>query len=691
MDILDENTIVIEEIKNKTILNDDPLVYTIDNFITNEECEHFINLAKPNLQQALVSSNEVGKRGIVSKGRSGSNYWVPHKTDILTETVGERIANFIGVPLNTSEQFQVIHYDVSEEYRQHHDSWDHDASEKAIRCMKYGGQRLFTALVYLNDVEKGGGTKFTRLNIEVEAKKGRLLFFENVHKNTNKKQYMSEHAGMPVIEGEKWAFNLWFREKPRSEIVYDPKPAIVESDDKIVHNESNVAGFNYMDDSKEQTVKSEFISQDELMCFDGLCKQKLGGDVGDSRKTCWIQNYEIISVVDKISKLINIDKKHFENINVVRYPAQSKHNNHFDAYDFSKADSEKHMKTRGLEGQRIITITGCLSKIIKIKFPETTKEIELKRGDLLIYKNTIQNTTSRNIKMRKAIENNTDDAGLIFHVYVREKNAEGNTIPGIKNTFVKNIEPVKNTPPKFETNEDFNETLLTAYETVKNKKPYKSFTFMNKVNWPSVLSTLEKLKDVRDPTTGFLYEKMLNADYIFDEYTPVLLNNVIKPEALVIFQDFIRTAIKNNEFVLGDKQSNRFKARDETITRFLHYEILPLIRKITNKNVKPTYTYLACYTKDADLPAHTDQPDCEYTVSFILDKPEGANWPIYLDKIKQPVKNKGRSDFTPSKDRCISCDCDAGGLMIFNGTDHIHYREACEYDYYNVVLLHYRV
>ena len=38
MDILDENTIVIEEIKNKTILNDDPLVYTIDNFITNENC-----------------------------------------------------------------------------------------------------------------------------------------------------------------------------------------------------------------------------------------------------------------------------------------------------------------------------------------------------------------------------------------------------------------------------------------------------------------------------------------------------------------------------------------------------------------------------------------------------------------------------------------------------------------------------
>ena len=100
---------------------------------------------------------------------------------------------------------------------------------------------------------------------------------------------------------------------------------------------------------------------------------------------------------------------------------------------------------------------------------------------------------------------------------------------------------------------------------------------------------------------------------------------------------------------------------------------------------------MACYTKNADLPAHTDQADCEYTVSFIIDKPKNANWPIYFDKTKQPIKNKGRYPFTPGKTTCIPCDCEPGGLMMFNGTDHIHYREACKYDYYNIVLLHYRV
>ena len=142
----------------KTVHNEDPMVYTIDNFISDDECDHFIRQSEPHMKQALVSSNESGKTGIISTGRTGSNHWIKHDQDSITLAVGERIANYIGVPLNTAEQYQVIHYDVSQEYRQHHDSWEHDGSEKARRCMKYGGQRLFTALVYLNDVEGGWNT-----------------------------------------------------------------------------------------------------------------------------------------------------------------------------------------------------------------------------------------------------------------------------------------------------------------------------------------------------------------------------------------------------------------------------------------------------------------------------------------------------------------------------------------------------
>ena len=52
----------------------------------------------------------------------------------------------------------------------------------------------------------------TKLNIDIKPKKGKLLVFENTYKNTGIKHELSEHCGCPVIQGEKYAFNLWFRE-----------------------------------------------------------------------------------------------------------------------------------------------------------------------------------------------------------------------------------------------------------------------------------------------------------------------------------------------------------------------------------------------------------------------------------------------------------------------------------------------
>jgi len=48
---------------------------------------------------------------------------------------------------------------------------------------------------------------------QVAAVKGRLLVFSNVIHGTNVRHPLAEHAGMPVSEGEKLAFNLWFRER----------------------------------------------------------------------------------------------------------------------------------------------------------------------------------------------------------------------------------------------------------------------------------------------------------------------------------------------------------------------------------------------------------------------------------------------------------------------------------------------
>ena len=157
-----------------------------------------------------------------------------------------------------------------------------------------------------------------------------------------------------------------------------------------------------------------------------------------------------------------------------------------------------------------------------------------------------------------------------------------------------------------------------------------------------------------------------------------------------IFKDLYQTAIKNDIFPLGDKQSQRYKSHNESVARVLHYEILPIIEKITGEKVYPTYTYTSFYVQGADLPSHTDRKECQYTVSFIIDKPVGSTWNIYVDMKNQARKNLGRCSPISEKKDCVPVDCDANGLMIFCGEDHCHFREKLEHDYYNILLLHYR-
>tara|TARA_B100000963_G_scaffold361758_1_gene399305 strand:+ start:5579 stop:7312 length:1734 start_codon:yes stop_codon:yes gene_type:complete len=220
-----------DESESVNILAKDPYVATYNNVLTDEECQHFIDISRTSLKRALVTENN---KGIVSAGRTGSNTWIQHDHDEITKKVGERIANIVGIPLKNAEAFQVIYYGVTQEYRQHYDSWVHDGSDKTHRCMKWGGARMKTALCYLNDVTKGGGTKMTKLDITVPVEKGKLLVFHNTVSDIDHTRHeLSEHAGLPVEEGEKFAFNLWFRECNSKMLYKDFNPSYYNVSDKV--------------------------------------------------------------------------------------------------------------------------------------------------------------------------------------------------------------------------------------------------------------------------------------------------------------------------------------------------------------------------------------------------------------------------------------------------------------------------
>ena len=307
---------------NKQVLYTDPLIYTIDDYLTDEECEHFIKLGEGNIKRALVSGTTKGYEGV---GRTGGNYWISHNTDEITKRIAMKISQLIGFPLENAEAFQLIHYDVGQEYRQHYDGWITDntpLSEKAKRNMKWGGQRMWTALAYLNDVSKGGGTKFTKLDINSNAKKGKLLVFANTYEKSTVRHTLSEHAGLPVEEGVKWAFNLWFREKSRK-VLFFKKDETEKVEKKVLETTEDVK--HLFSDNETYTYNDVFDQKDvENVLTQGIFKE------GVTRSKYWITNFKINSLIQKIAKVTNTNPMFYENACIVKYTKM--HKCHYDAY-----------------------------------------------------------------------------------------------------------------------------------------------------------------------------------------------------------------------------------------------------------------------------------------------------------------------------------------------------------------------
>ncbi len=112
-------------------------------------------------------------------------------------------------PIENGEGLQVLHYRPGAEYKPHYDYFDpHEPGTPTI--VKRGGQRVGTLVMYLNTPEKGGGTTFPDVLLEVAPQRGNAVFFsyERPHPSTQ-----TLHGGAPVIAGEKWIATKWLRER----------------------------------------------------------------------------------------------------------------------------------------------------------------------------------------------------------------------------------------------------------------------------------------------------------------------------------------------------------------------------------------------------------------------------------------------------------------------------------------------
>ena len=196
---------------NVTLFSSDPIIYVVDDFISEDECQEFINCSKDKLQPATVVGLKEEQK---LQDRTNEFAWLEHHANESIHEVSKRLSILVQMPIRNAEMFQVVYYESGTEYKPHFDSFD-QSTELGKKYWEPGGQRMITALIYLNDVEDGGATYFPELNISINPKKGNVLVFHNTISETTNINPRSLHAGMPVTSGEKWAANLWFRENLR--------------------------------------------------------------------------------------------------------------------------------------------------------------------------------------------------------------------------------------------------------------------------------------------------------------------------------------------------------------------------------------------------------------------------------------------------------------------------------------------
>lgn len=131
--------------------------------------------------------------------------------DPLIVDVDQRIADLVGMDKVHGEPLQGQRYEEGQRFREHADFFYID-EPYWTEYEPHGGQRTWTAMIYLNEPEAGGSTRFKLLDFQVEPKLGRILIWNNMALDGSPNPW-TLHEGMPVDQGTKYIVTKWYRER----------------------------------------------------------------------------------------------------------------------------------------------------------------------------------------------------------------------------------------------------------------------------------------------------------------------------------------------------------------------------------------------------------------------------------------------------------------------------------------------
>jgi len=179
-------------------------IFAVGDFLDSRECAQLMRLT-----EAAARPSEL-TRDVEGDYRTSFSGDVDRE-DAVVRAVERRLYDLLGIDQTWGETIQGQRYHPSQQFKEHCDWFDTNAAYWPSVAAA-GGQRSWTGMVYLNAVEEGGVTEFTRIGVTIPPQAGALLLWNN-NRPDGTVNWDTMHAALPVTRGEKYVITKWFRSR----------------------------------------------------------------------------------------------------------------------------------------------------------------------------------------------------------------------------------------------------------------------------------------------------------------------------------------------------------------------------------------------------------------------------------------------------------------------------------------------
>ncbi len=189
-----------EHLHNQELRDYRSSVDVLQGILTPEECRELLSYCEEvgfRRSKVLQRRDDQVSDVIQARVRSSSSAMLTDRSHPLLSRIYSLCADFERVSERDIEAIQCVRYKQGQRFRPHFD----------------GGLELprrTTYLLYLNDNFDGGDTYFPLLDLAVAPMAGACLRFPSCDRE-GRILWPSEHGGLPVKTGVKYALNIWVR------------------------------------------------------------------------------------------------------------------------------------------------------------------------------------------------------------------------------------------------------------------------------------------------------------------------------------------------------------------------------------------------------------------------------------------------------------------------------------------------